>query len=229
MKTVRKANERGKANFGWLDANYTFSFASYFDPKWMGFRSLRVINDDIIDEGMGFDTHPHRDMEIISFIIDGAMEHKDTLGNHSVIRPGEIQIMSAGTGILHSEYNPDKEHKTHSLQIWVEPNVKGISPRYDHYKFDKKDNDFTILVSPTGGKNIAKIHQDMTLSLGSFHKQDKNIELNESKHYWVHIFKGSALFGEEKLEAGDGLGLSEEGHLKISESENLEFLLFELS
>ena len=136
MITKREAKERGHVNWKWLNAFYSFSFGSYFDPKWMGFKALRVINDDFIDEGYGFPTHPHRNMEIITFIIEGALEHKDVLGNHSIIRPGEIQVMSAGSGIEHSEYNPNKDQKTRSLQIWIKPNVMDITPSYQQYKFE---------------------------------------------------------------------------------------------
>jgi len=229
MKAIRKSNERGQADYGWLKANYTFSFASYFNPAWMGYRSLRVINDDFIDPKMGFDTHSHRDMEIISFILEGAMEHKDTIGSHTQIVSGEIQIMSAGTGIMHSEFNPSDTVTTHSLQIWIEPNQKNVAPRYDQYKYNKKENALTSLITPQGGDNIAKIHADMSLSLGAYSKGEYEVELDSSKYYWIQVVKGSGNLDDLSSEYGDGIQIENESLLKLSVKENFEFLLFELS
>ena len=229
MITKRAKNERGHLRIDWLDAKYTFSFGSYFDPEWMGFRSLRVINDDIIDEGMGFGTHPHRDMEIISFILEGALEHKDALGNHSVIRPGEIQIMSAGSGIEHSEFNPSKSDKTHSLQIWIEPNIKGIKPRYEQFKYDQQDNALTLIASPDGGENIAKIYQDTKIYHGIVKQKKYSESLNQIRHYWLQVIQGTGIVNDVAVTSGDGLAISEVDSLELESQETFKFLLFDMA
>lgn len=230
MKAIRKAEDRGKANFGWLKANYTFSFASYFNPAWMGYRSLRVINEDFIDEGMGFETHPHRDMEIISFIIDGALAHKDTLGNEAIIKPGQIQVMSAGTGIMHSEFNPYPDKKTHSIQIWIVPNQKSVKPRYDHHDYEQPKNGVVKLLSSFDGDGIAKIHQDMNLYLGDYNgDENHSIKLDPKFGYWLQVTKGSFSNEEKQVSAGDGMIIEDEAELLINSPDGLEFLLFELS
>ncbi len=229
MITIRKSEERGKSDYGWLKANFSFSFASYFDPKWMGFKALRVINEDYIDEGMGFETHPHKNMEIISFIIDGAMAHKDTLGSETVIKPGEIQVMSAGTGIMHSEFNPNSDQKTHSLQIWVKPNVLDVKPRYDQAKFENPTNGYSHLLSSFDGEGLVKIHQDMNLYLGHFTGESFSRELDKNKAYWIHTVKGSAAINDINALAGDSLGIELEDTLTIKNANGLEFLLFELN
>lgn len=231
MKLVRKSGDRGHLNFGWLDARHTFSFGSYFDPKFMGFSSLRVINDDVIDEGMGFDTHPHRDMEIITFIKKGSLKHEDTLGNSSIIRPGDIQIMSAGTGIQHSEFNPDPNEKTYSLQIWIMPDEKGVAPRYDQYSYldRKKENGLTLLVSPEGGEGVASIHTDARLSIGSYDEGAKGqIKLDPKRSYWVQALEGELELGGEKITEGDGMAIKEEESLDLVSSQKSEFLFFDL-
>ncbi|MBD66291.1 MAG: quercetin 2,3-dioxygenase [Halobacteriovoraceae bacterium] len=228
MITLRKSNERGEVKMDWLHAFHSFSFASYFDPRWMGFSKLRVINEDFIDGGQGFGTHPHRDMEIMTFIIDGALEHRDTMGNHAVIKPGDIQIMSAGTGIMHSEYNPDPQKQTHSIQIWIEPEQLGIKPRYEHYKFNQKHNDLTLIASATGGENIAKINQDAQIFHGDFDQVKKEIELSPDRQYWLQVFNGGGTINDLILEHGDALAIQEESQLNINESHNLKFLLFDL-
>ena len=226
--TLRKASERGTIEIDWLKAQHSFSFGSYFDPNWMGFRSLRVINDDFIQPTGGFPTHPHRDMEIITFIIDGAMEHKDTLGSHSQILPGEIQIMSAGTGIQHSEYNPSSKELTRSLQIWIEPSQTGVKPRYEQYKYKLVKNELCKIVTPSGGENIAKVYQDMQLSVAEF-TEPKSIDLNESRYYWVQAFGGSATLNGYKINDGDGFAIEKEKTLNFEHTQNFKFLLFDLA
>src|SRR5579864_8192344 len=164
MMTILKANERGHANHGWLDSYHTFSFADYHDPQWMGYRSLRVINDDLVMPGMGFGTHPHRDMEIITYILSGALEHKDSMGNGRVIRPGEVQYMAAGTGVRHSEFNPAKDEAVHLLQIWIVPDQTGVKPRYAEKSLQKAPGGkLNLVTSKTGRDNSIAIHQDADL------------------------------------------------------------------
>lgn len=227
----RLANERGHLNFGWLDARHTFSFGSYFDPRHMGFSVLRVINDDVIGEGYGFDTHPHRDMEIITFIKKGALEHEDTLGNKTVIRPGEIQVMSAGTGIRHSEKNPLLDEKTESFQIWIEPNKKGVQPRYEQYGFTdrEKRNGLTALISQQGGEGVAAIHADAALDLGNWDEgSDIELVLDPARSYWIQMIEGSIEFDGLKVAAGDGLGLKEMSAFKARAAEKTRVLFFDL-
>lgn len=227
----RKANDRGHLNFGWLDARHTFSFGSYFDPKHMGFSILRVINDDVIAGGHGFDTHPHKNMEIITFVKKGALEHRDTLGSHSVIRPGEIQIMSAGTGIRHSEHNHFKDEDTKTYQIWIEPREMGIKPRYEQFDFTqrKEKNGFTELVSPEGGEGIAAICADATLLLGDFEESEKaELPIDQNRKYWIQVIDGNLTLNGESYETGDGIGIVEEESLSFSFPKNSSFLLFDL-
>lgn len=227
MITKRLANERGHNKFSWLEAKHSFSFGSYFDPSWMGYKSLRVINEDIIDEGMGFGTHPHKDMEIISLVIDGALEHKDTLGHHTTIGPGEIQIMSAGSGIMHSEYNPNKDQKTHMLQIWIEPKEKGIAPRHEQFNYDQTKNELIILASPVGGENIAMINQDASVFIAELN-QPKLFEVKSEKEYWIQVILGAGSINEIEVKAGDALAISEVETINILPGDSLKFLLFEL-
>src|SRR5215831_13569608 len=165
MLEIRRAQDRGRTDWGWLDSRHTFSFGKYFDPQHIGFRTLRVINDDIVKPGAGFGTHGHRDMEIISYVLDGALEHKDSMGTGSIIRPGEVQMMRAGTGITHSEYNHSKTEPVHFLQIWIEPDQTGLKPTYAQQTVDRRsaENDFTLLASNSGRDNSVQIHQDVEL------------------------------------------------------------------
>lgn len=231
MIKVRSANERGHINLGWLDAKHTFSFGSYHDPAHMGFRSLRVINNDLISGGGGFDTHPHKDMEIITFILEGSLEHRDTMGNHSTIRPGEIQIMSAGSGVFHSEHNPSESESTKLYQIWITPNKRGVEPRYEQFSYlDRiKENDFIELVNPEGGEKIPMIYQDARIKLGRFEKDNTSkVELVSSKGYWIQVLKGSFKVNNELVNAEDGVSIENLSEMNIQSMEPGELLLFEL-
>lgn len=232
MISVRKSNERGGFNHGWLRTNHTFSFSDYYDPKFMGFRALRVINEDYIAAAEGFPTHPHRDMEIITYIISGALEHKDTLGSHSVIVPGEVQHMSAGTGIRHSEFNHLKDKETHLLQIWIVPDRAGHTPRYGQKNFlprlEKKN--FVLTVSPDGREDSIAIHQDAMMWVAK-PKNGETIEytLKHGRYAWIQLVKGSlTVNGSVELSVGDGAAISDEDALKIQASQDSEFLFFDL-
>lgn len=231
MIKIRKASERGHVNLGWLDARHTFSFGSYLDPAHMGFRSLRVINNDLIREASGFDTHPHKDMEIMTFILEGAIEHRDTMGNHSIIRPGEIQIMSAGTGVFHSEHNPSKNAKTKLYQIWIEPNQKGVEPRYEQYDYLSriKVNELIDLATPVGGDQIAKIYQRASIKFGKFEAGcNKKINLEQTSGYWIQVIEGALKVNEHEAFTEDGVCIENFESLDLQFLKDTEFLLFEL-
>lgn len=228
MINLRKSNERGEVKWDWLQAKHSFSFGTYLDPNWMGFRNLRVINEDRIAAKGGFDTHPHRDMEIMTFVMSGELEHRDTMGNHAVIKPGEIQVMSAGTGIKHSEFNKSCNEEVHMLQIWIEPNEKCLKPNYEQFKYEAKDNELTLLANEFGKNNIAKISQDISISLGQY-SGSHEIKLNDEKYYWLQVISGKASIGNLNLNAGDAVSFSAESILKIETAEKFEFLFFELT
>lgn len=231
MIAIRKASERGHLDYGWLKANYTFSFASYFDPAHMGFRSLRVMNNDTIDGGKGFDTHPHKDMEIITFILEGALEHRDTLGNHSIIKPGEIQIMSAGTGVYHSEFNPlDKDTKLY--QIWIKPNKLGVEPRYEQYSYlDRlKKNEFIDLVTSNGAEKVAKVYQDAAIRLGHFEAgYSHELQANPANGHWLQVISGELEVNGHLLKTADGVALEDVSKIELNYLSNSEVLHFELA
>jgi redox-sensitive bicupin YhaK (pirin superfamily) len=232
MITIRNANERGKADFGWLKSQHSFSFGNYYDPKQMGFGPLRVINQDRVSPGAGFDTHGHRDMEILSYVIEGALEHKDNTGTGSVILPGDIQRMSAGSGILHSEFNHSKREPVHFLQIWIAPSEKGIDPGYEQKHFGKQDlsKQFTLIAGPQGGKNAVKIHQDASLFLGVLEAaQTRTLTIAPNRGIWVQVVKGSISINEESLKAGDGAAIEQESKVTITAFDKAEFLLFDLA
>jgi|TARA_B110000305_G_C19462145_1_gene655275 hypothetical protein len=234
MITLRKSEDRGPSNFGWLDSKHTFSFGRYHDPKNMGFGNLRVINDDRVKGGKGFDAHPHNNMEIITYVIKGALEHKDDMGTGSVIKAGDVQHMSTGTGIVHSEFNHSLTEQVHFLQIWIMPKELDIKPQYNQKHFDENEklNKLVKIISHDGSKNSIGINQDINI-FASIINQEVEIKhpLSKEKNYWIHVVKGSVNFQEYKLKEGDGLAITNEDLSEISfqSSSTGEFLLFELS
>ena len=228
---IRKANERGHANHGWLDSYHTFSFADYYDPQWMGFRSLRVINDDLVMPGMGFGKHPHRDMEIISYVLSGAIEHKDSMGNGRVIRAGEFQYMAAGTGVQHSEFNPSKTDPLRLLQIWIQPDEKGVLPRYAEKNFaSAPTGKLNLVASKTGREGSIAIHQDANLSFAKLDDgQSVEYPLAPKRYAWLHVAEGEVSVNGAKLSGGDAIAVSEEAALKIAATKPSQVLLFDLN
>ena len=231
MLNLRKAGERGHANHGWLDTYHTFSFADYYDPQWMGFRSLRVINDDLVLPRKGFGMHPHRDMEIITYILSGALEHQDTRGNGRVIRAGEAQYMAAGSGVLHSESNPSSEEAVHLLQIWIQPDRKGVTPRYAEKSLAAAaPGQFHLVTSKTGRDGSIAIHQDADLWLARLGVGARVAHsLAPGRHAWVHVAEGEVTLNGQTLAGGDGAAVSEEAKLEISAAIPAQVLLFDLS
>ncbi len=232
MLTIRRSDQRGHANHGWLDSYHTFSFASYQDPNHMGFRSLRVINEDRVTPGQGFGTHPHRDMEIISYVLDGAIAHKDSMGNGSIIRPGDVQRMSAGTGITHSEFNPSETEGVHFLQIWVLPAQTGLKPSYEQKTFglDQKQNQLRLIASQDGREDSVLVHQDMSLYATVLTSADPiEMALQIERHYWVQVVRGLVTVNGQSLAPGDAIALSEESHLSLLSQDQAEFLVFDLA
>jgi quercetin 2,3-dioxygenase len=231
MMKIRKANERGHAEHGWLDTYHSFSFADYYDPQWMGFRSLRVINDDLVMPGMGFGTHPHRDMEIITYILSGALEHKDSMGHGRVIRTGEVQYMAAGSGVQHSEFNPSKDEAVHLLQIWIQPDRKGVKPRYAEKSLaDAPAGAMRLVTSKTGRDGSIAIHQEADLWLGKFNAGDHAAhKLAKGRYAWVHVAEGEVSLNGQTLQGGDAAAVSEEGALELSASKASQVLLFDLN
>lgn len=230
MITVRKSEERGHAEHGWLTTDYTFSFADYHDPNFMGFRTLRVINQDLVDPAKGFDTHPHKDMEILTYILDGTIEHKDTMGNHAQIHKGEFQLMTAGSGVQHSEFNPSKKEKVHLLQIWIQPDKKGLAPEYQQKNFADHKNGLKLVVSPDGKDGSLKIHQNALVYLGRFSEaKEIHLPLTANRHAWIQLTQGSLAVNGIALKKGDGASVSGEKELRFKASPNTEFLLFDLN
>jgi redox-sensitive bicupin YhaK (pirin superfamily) len=232
MLTLRKSDDRGKAEHGWLSSRHTFSFSEYFDRNHMHFRALRVINEDWVSAGEGFDTHPHEDMEIITYMVEGALEHKDSMGNGSVIRPGEVQRMSAGTGVEHSEFNPSKNEKAHLLQIWILPAEKGIEPSYEQKEFSEaaRKNKLKLVASPDGSDGSVTIHQDAQLYAGILEKGSQaEHALKPGRHAWLQLVRGKIELNGQALSAGDGASLSDERSVKIRADEKSELLLFDLA
>ncbi len=232
MITVRKSSDRGHANHGWLDTYHTFSFANYYDPDYMGFRSLRVINEDRVQPGAGFGTHPHHDMEIITYVLEGALEHKDSMGNGSVMRPGDVQRMSAGTGVTHSEYNHSAEESVHLLQIWIMPNRRGVEPGYEQksYSREERTNTLRLIASPDGRDGSVAIHQDAEL-YGTVLEKGQSVSHNlaSERYGWVQVARGKVSINGTELEQGDGAAISGEEHLEIVGNEMAEVLLFDLA
>ncbi|MQR00172.1 pirin family protein [Glaciimonas soli] len=230
MITVRKSSDRGHANHGWLDSHFSFSFAEYYDPEHMGFGPLRVINEDRIQAGTGFGTHGHKDMEIITYILEGALAHKDSMGTGSVIRPGDVQRMSAGSGVRHSEFN-DAPTETHLLQIWIMPNVAGIAPSYEEKNFSRADKDgkLRLIASSDGRDGSVMMHQDASLYAGLFDgAQSATHPLTAQRLAYIHVARGKVTVNGEKLNAGDAVKISAETEVRINDGEQAEVLLFDL-
>ena len=227
MIQVRKADERGHANHGWLDSWHTFSFADYRDARHMGFSALRVINEDRVTPGEGFPTHPHRDMEIITYVLEGALEHKDSLGTGSVIRPGEVQRMSAGTGIRHSEFNHSQSEPVHFLQIWILPNVQGANPSYEQKRIEL-DGRLQLVASPDGGEGSVTIHQDARVYAARLNGGKISHALTPGRHAWLQIARGAVRFNGMELHAGDGAAIEGETDLRLAADGSAEVLLFDL-
>lgn len=232
MLAVRRSAERGRAHFGWLHSRHTFSFGEYYDPHHMGFRALRVINDDRITAGAGFPRHPHRDMEIISYVVDGALEHQDSMGNGSVIRPGDIQRMTAGTGVTHSEYNPSTENGTRFLQIWVLPEAQGLEPGYEQKQFPIEDREdrLRLVASRDGRDGSVTVHQDIAL-YATILKAGSTLDyaVPPGRHAWLQVVNGGLTVNGEALEEGDGLRVSDTSTLKLESARGAEILLFDLA
>jgi len=231
MLNVRKSNERGGASFGWLNSQHTFSFGHYHDPKHMGFGPLRVINEDKVQPGRGFDSHGHRDMEIISYVLDGALEHKDSMGNGSVLRYGDVQIMSAGSGVVHSEYNHSKTEGVHFLQIWIMPNVGGAEPRYEEKHFDAADKTgkLRLIGSPDGREGSVSIRQDAALYATILDGEDQvEHALAAGRQAYVHVVRGQVTVNGIALEGGDALKVTDEASVTLAQAAGAEVLLFDL-
>lgn len=228
---IRRAGERGGADHGWLKSLHTFSFADYHDPAHMGFRSLRVINEDRVAPGQGFGTHPHRDMEIFSYVLEGALEHKDSMGNQRRLYPGQIQLMSAGRGVTHSEFNPSATEGLHFLQIWIQPDKRGLVPSYSEWQSEASaaSSPKTLVISPDGRGNSARINQDafvhlLRLASGSMASHI----LEPGRGAWLQVMRGSLALNGAALSEGDGASIEEPGPLSIAASSNAEALLFDL-
>jgi quercetin 2,3-dioxygenase len=233
MITVRRAAERGTANFGWLDSRHTFSFGHYYDPDHMGFGALRVINEDRVEPGRGFDTHGHQDMEIISYVLEGALEHRDSIGTGSVMRPGDVQIMSAGTGIRHSEFNHSKKEPVHFLQIWVLPDRKGLTPRYDQKSFpelEKRDR-LRLVASSDGRDGSLLIHQDTDIYDAQLSRGHALTHaLKAGRKGWVQVVSGAVEVNGKPAVAGDGVAVDDEAVLSIAAvADDSEVLVFDLA
>ena len=251
MNTVRRSAERGFADHGWLKSFHTFSFAGYFDPQHVEFGSLRVINEDRVQAGAGFGTHPHRDMEIISYVLSGELAHKDSMGNGSTIRPGDVQRMSAGSGVRHSEFNPSPDSATHFLQIWIQPSVRNIEPSYEEKRFaaDEKRGRLRLIVSPDRADGSVLIHQDARVYAGLFDGGEQaELTVGEGRRIYVHVARGRVTANRIALEAGDALkvaqdglmregltqeglaqeGVAQEGRLALEQGEGAEVLVFDL-
>ncbi len=232
MITIRAAGERGHAEHGWLNSYHTFSFADYHDPKHMGFRSLRVINDDRVAPGQGFGKHPHRDMEIVSYVLEGGIEHKDSMGTGSVIAPGDVQRMSAGTGVFHSEYNASKTEPVHFLQIWIVPTQRGLAPGYEQKRFsdEEKQGRLRLVASPDGREASVTVHADVLVYSGLFEEgQAAELALAAGRHAWVHVARGRARVNGHDLAEGDGAGLSAEPKVRVEGIAGAEVLVFDLA
>ena len=232
MIEIRQANGRGHANHGWLDTYHTFSFGSYRDPQHMGFRSLRVMNEDLVEPGQGFGTHPHQDMEIVTYVLEGALEHKDSMGNGEVLRPGEFQRMSAGTGITHSEFNPSDTEPVHLYQIWLFPQRKGIEPSYEQKRFSEEErhNRLRLVASQDAADGSLLIHQDAQIYLSSL-DEGKQVThtIPAGRHAWLQVLRGAVSVNGHKLSTSDGAAVSNQSELQIVATQPAEVMLFDLN
>jgi len=232
MMTIRPADERGHADHGWLNSYHTFSFADYYDPDHMGFRSLRVINDDRVEPGQGFGTHPHRDMEIVSYVLEGSLAHKDSMGTGSVMRPGDVQRMSAGTGVLHSEFNASKSEPVHFMQIWLLPGQRGIEPSYEQKTFgpEEKRGRLRVVASPDARDGSVLLHTDAVIHAGLFGEgQSSELVLDRGRHAWVQVATGRVRVNGKELKEGDGAAISDEPGVKVEGIDDAEVLVFDLA
>jgi hypothetical protein len=232
MLTLRKSEDRGQADHGWLLAKHSFSFADYYDPQQMGFRALRVINEDRVQPGAGFPTHGHRDMEILTWILAGALEHKDSMGSGGVIRPGEMQYMSAGSGVKHSEFNASAEEPVHLLQIWIQPDIGGAPPRYGQKSFADalERGGWVMLASPDGRDGSLEIRQDARLLVGLLDGTAKLVHaLGTGRHAWLQVARGEVTVNGQHLRQGDALAASDEPRIELTEGKHAEVLLFDLA
>lgn len=231
MIQIRRAEERGRTDWGWLDSRHTFSFGDYRDPGHMGFRALRVLNDDRVQPGAGFGTHGHSDTEILSYVLEGALEHKDSSGGGGVIRPGEIQFMRAGSGVRHSEYNHSKVEPVHFLQIWIEPDARGLSPTYGQQAFDSDAarRSFVLLASKNGREGSLQVQQDVDVWMTLIGKDERReLPLRPGRHAWVHVARGSVSVNGNELREGDGAAVSGEDRLQLVGRNAAEVLVFDL-
>ena len=228
---ILKANQRGHASHGWLDSYHTFSFADYYNPEWMGYRTLRVINDDLVMPGMGFGKHPHRDMEIITYILSGSLEHKDSMGNGRVIKTGDVQYMAAGSGVQHSEFNPKKDEAVHLLQIWIQPDAKGVTPRYAEKSFATAEaGKWHLVTSKAGRDGSIAIHQDADLWLAKLEAGQKITRpLDAQRHAWLHVAEGEVTVNGKTLAGGDAAALDGKTTIEVAGVKPAQVLLFDLN
>ena len=231
MISIRKSNERGHFDHGWLNTYHTFSFDQYYDPRYMGFRNLRVINEDFVSPGRGFPKHGHRDMEIITYILEGALKHEDSMGNGSVIRPGDVQRMSAGTGVRHSEQNASLSERVHLLQIWILPHTVELEPSYEQKAFseDERRSQLRLIASEDGRDGSVTVHQDVSLFASILDAgNDVEHKMDEKRYAWIQVARGAITINGEKAQQGDGLVITGESDLQITAQEPAEILLFDL-
>ena len=231
MLEMRRAKDRGITKLGWLHSRHTFSFGHYFDPQQVGYSDLLVINDDIVQPGQGFGKHPHRDMEIFSYVLEGALEHKDSMGTGSVIRPGDVQMMSAGTGITHSEFNHSQSEPVHFLQIWITPDKKGVKPRYQQARFadTEKRGQLRLIISPEGENSTLSVYQDARIYAGFFDGNERSsLKLATERFAYIHVARGTVTINGMLFEEGDGARVRDESAIEIQEGKNAEVLIFDL-
>jgi len=229
MINIRRSDERGHFDYGWLDTRHTFSFGNYIDPRHMGFRSLRVINEDHVAPSEGFGTHPHRDMEIITYVLSGELAHADSMGHTRTLRPGDVQVMSAGSGITHSEFNASQDEDVHLVQIWIKPERYGIEPQYDQRRFDVRLGALTLLTAPKGEGGVLPIHQDARLYALKLEKgQTPAHPLAKGRHAWIQVLEGELSVNGTLAKVGDGVAVSEESRLEFSSEDSVHALVFDL-